>query len=292
LDFGGANISTDILLPYVNGESYNNYSFGGKNNAKIISNIHGHVHCFSYGYIGNKIRRFTIPNACYVGANHYASRTEYADWTDTTTYNKTANSGKDTSFSLITIDLDGDKCYVDNYGAGIDREFTTEYKTEEEPSILLSLDRNYVLGPEGENIGNHLDENKAYLNVPYVHPCNFIGNPCTATNITENSVTVKESGIGGICVAYPIHLTDIGTQAYRITFDYSGVGKCRSYYKYATSTGVTSNTESLYLNDTAGASGSADVTIPASSGYEWLIIFFTANTSNAKTFTNVTLTKA
>lgn len=292
LDFGGANISTEILLPYVNGGSYNSYSFDGKNSAKIISNIHGHVHCFSYGYIGGKIRRFTIPNACFIGANHYVQKTEYADWADTVTYNKTANSGKDTAFSLVTIDLDSGKCYVDNYGAGIDREFSTDYNTEEEtPKALLNLDRTYVSGTEGENIGNHLDESKAYLNVPYVHPCNFIANSCTATDITENSVTVKESGIGGICVAYPIHLKDIGTQAYRLTFDYSGVGKCRTYYKYATSDGVTSNTQSLYLNDTAGASGSANVTIPTSSGYEWLIIFFTSNTGSTKTFTNVSLTK-
>lgn len=142
LDFGGANISTDILLPYVNGGSYNAYSFADKNNAKIISNIHGHVHCFSYGYIGDKIRRFTIPNACFVGANHYAGRTEYAAWTDTTTYNKTANSGKDTAFSLVTIDLDSGMCYVDNYGAGIDREFSTEYNVTKVivNEILTSVD--------------------------------------------------------------------------------------------------------------------------------------------------------
>lgn len=126
LDFGGADISSDILIPYVNGGSYNDYAFTA-NSAKIISNIHGHVHCYSYGYIGDVIRRFTIPNACFIGANHYASRTEYADWVDATTYNKTANSGKDTAFSLVTIDLDSGMCYVDNYGAGIDREFSTEY---------------------------------------------------------------------------------------------------------------------------------------------------------------------
>jgi hypothetical protein len=137
LDFGGADISTDILLPYVNGESYNSYNFNGKNNAQIISNIHGHMHCFSYGYIEDKIRRFTIPNACFIGANHYASRAEYADWTDTTTYNKTANSGKDTSFSLVTIDLDSGKCYVDNYGAGIDREFDTNYGEDVEKVLLI-----------------------------------------------------------------------------------------------------------------------------------------------------------
>lgn len=126
LDFGGANISTEILIPYVNGGSCNGYTFDN-NAAQIISNIHGHVHCYSYGYIEERIRRFTIPNACYVGANHYSSKTEYAKWADTETYNKTANSGKDTAFSLITMDLDNGMCYVDNYGAGIDRAFSTDY---------------------------------------------------------------------------------------------------------------------------------------------------------------------
>lgn len=374
LDFREANISTDILLPYVNGESYNSYSFNGKNSAKIISNIHGHVHCFSYGYIADKIRRFTIPNACFVGANHYGSRTEYADWADTVTYNKTANSGKDTSFSLVTIDLDSGKCYVDNYGAGIDRVFSTEYKpievivptsisnitysgdstvgtainksqisfsvtysngtsatisgvtsvspetistvgnntvtityTEEGVSVtgtttivgteapvvtLFNLNRSHVSGTVGESIGNHLDESKAYLNVPNDNTNVFAAKSCTVSGVTENSVTVTESGSGGICVAYPIHLPDIGTQPYRITFDFSGEGKCRTYYKYAKSSGELSAQNTLHWVDTAGTSGSADVVIPASNGYDWLIILFTSNTGKTKAFKNVSLAKA
>ena len=158
--------------------------------------------------------------------------------------------------------------------------------------ILLNLNRDYVLGPVGESITSHLNESKAYLNTPYTNDQGFIEQACTASNITENSVTVTEPGIGGICVAYPIHLEDIGTQAYRITFDYSGTGKCRSYYKYATSDGTISSLVALKTDDTAGASGSVDLTIPASSGYEWLIIYLTSNTGNTKTFTNVSLTKA
>lgn len=158
LDFGGANISTDILLPYVNGKTYGDYDFDGKNSAKIISNIHGHVHCFSYGYIYDRIRRFTVPNACFIGANHYASRTEYADWTDTTTYNKTANSGKDTAFSLVTIDLDSGMCYVDNHGAGIDRAFSTDYNSPpvNEISSAIASDGTPYNGGTGYLTGKRL----------------------------------------------------------------------------------------------------------------------------------------
>ena len=373
LDFGGANISEEILLPYVNGESYKSYNFSGKNNAKIISNIHGHVHCFSYGYIADKIRRFAIPNACFIGSNHYGSRTEYADWADTATYNKTANSGKDTSFSLITIDIDNGQCYVDNYGAGIDRVFSIDYKSDveiiptgmsnisyngtttigetiendkfnftvtysngtstvvtcatsvspktittignnivtitytegsvsitgtttivgtEAPIInLLNLDRTYMSGTAGENINNNLNESAAYLNVAYSNGV-FNTSACTASNITENSVTVKESGLGGICVAYAVYVPDIGTQAYKLTFDYSGVGKCRVYCSYANNGTITAGGQ-LFANETAGATGSADATINTTNGgYTWVILYFSSNTGNIKTFTNVSLTKA
>lgn len=378
LDFGGANISTEILIPYVNGGSYNTYNFADKNNAKIISNIHGHVHCFSYGYIEDKIRRFCVPNACFIGANHYASRTEYADWVDTTTYNKTENSGKDTAFSLVTIDLDSGQCYVDNYGAGIDRVFSTDYKpgevivpksisnisyngdttvgqsinkskftftvtysngttntvtgatsispttisvvgnnavtisyTEEGTTVtgtttivgtevptvnLLNLNRTYVSGTAGENIGNHLDESKAYLNVAY-NDGSFNAKSCTVSNITENSLTVKEAGVGGISVTYPVHLTDLGTQEYNLTFDYSGTGKCRVWCAYLKADGtMVKNYVYLFSNDTAGASGSANVQIQSEDYYgvgcEWLAIYFTSNTSGTKTYSNVSLTKA
>lgn len=371
LDFGGVNISTDILLPYVNGGSYSGYSFANKNSAEIISNIHGHMHCFSYGYIADKIRRFCIPNACFIGANHYASKTDFAQWTDTTTYNKTANSGKDTAFSLVTIDLDSGNCYVDNYGAGIDREFSTDYKPDAQPTSisnitysgdttvesaidkskfsftvkysdgttssmtgastvspttigvvgnnsvtityvengvtlngtvtivgvakpvvrLLNLDRNYVSGTASQHLQNNLDESKAYLNVVYGTAL-FNASSCTVSNVTEDGVTVKESGIGGVTVAYPIYLPDIRTNPYKIKFDYSGAGKCRTYYRYGVD-GVVGGSNNLYINDTAGTSGTAEVTIPANTdNYTWLIIMFSSNTGNTKTFTNVELTKA
>ena len=288
LDFGGTtNIATDILLAYVNGESYGDYAFT-KHDAQIISNVHGHVHCYSYGYMAGKIRRFTIPNACFVGNNHYGSRSEFESWVDTETYHKTANTGKDTAFSLVTIDLDRGICYADNYGAGIDREFSTEYFSDEEKP-LLNLNRTYEAGPTGEYVDGYLDESKAYTNVQYSSLA-FYSQACTVSDASENSVTIKESGAGGVAVAYAIHLPGIATNAYRISFDYSGAGKCRSYYRYAKEGGKSGNA-SLFIDDTAGTSGHADVEIPHGGGYDWLVITFTSNTGQTKTFTNVSLTK-
>ena len=158
---------------------------------------------------------------------------------------------------------------------------------------LLNLDREYVTGTVNESIYNgHLDESKAYLNVSYDSSASpFTSASSTATNITEDSVTVTESGAGGICVCYPVYLPGINTHEYRITFDYSGAGKCRSYYKYAKE-GTNSGINVLHIDDTAGTSGSVDVTIPVKADYDWLLIFLSSNTGNTKTFTNVSVTKA
>lgn len=157
---------------------------------------------------------------------------------------------------------------------------------------LLNLDRAYVNGIGGGQIAQHLDDSKAYLNARYDSYGEFNATKsATVSGVTENSVTVTESGYGGIGASYPVHLPDLSTQAYRITFDYSGAGKCRAYYRYATDTGIISGVNIILINDTAGASGSVDFTIPVAD-YTWIIVFFVSNTGNTKTYSNVSLTKA
>ena len=121
-----SGLAADILIPYINGGSYGSYTFTN-HSAKIIGNCHGHTHCYNVGYISDKIRRFTIPNSNFYDNNHYKNNASYAAWTEETTYPKTQNSRTDTSFSLVTIDLDSLTCYVDNYGAAYDREFSLDY---------------------------------------------------------------------------------------------------------------------------------------------------------------------
>lgn len=465
LDFG-ADLSAEIILPYVNGESYNDYNFSGKNSVKIISNVHGHTHSFGYGYLNDKIRRFCIPNACFLGNNHYHSKTasngkSYIEmgWANPSseTYNKTANTGKDTAFSLVTIDLDSGKCYVDNHGAGVDRVFSTQYKPEsavvplsisnigyggdytvgatidkqlftftvhysngdvrtitgatsvtpstiqvegnntvtithaeagytvsgnttivgvaqvlnptsisnitysgdttvgatidkskfsftvhysngttanktgatsispttistignntitvnytengttvsdnatiigtEAPVVnLLNLNRTYVSGPVGEMLDNHLDETKAYTNVPYGTRL-FDAKTCTVSGITENSVTVKEAGSGGFVVAYYIDLQGLNATQLRVKFDYSGANKCRTYYSAVRSDGWVSAAQTLAINDTNGASGSVDKVVGLNYDFAEIptgaIIYLGSNTSGTKTFSNMSVT--
>ena len=285
---------SDVLTAYVNGTTYGSYDFANHNQAQLLANVHGHIHCYSYGYMEDKIRRFCIPNLNFKDNNHYKNNASYAQWTDETTYPKTANSGKDTAFSLVTIDLDSGMCYVDNYGAGIDREFSCDYHTPAAPAptVLLNLDRDYVAGTKGESVTNHLDESKAYTNVGYGNNLEFYDKACTHSDVSENSVTVKESGLGGICITYPVHLPDLATQDYVLSFNYSGPGKKRVYYRLSTDAGAISASHSV-VDETAGASGTQSVTISAGGqAYTWLIVMFSSNTGNTKSYTNVKLEKA
>lgn len=131
-----SGIAADILIPYTNGGTYGSYTFTN-HSAKIIGNCHGHTHCYRVDYMADKIRRFTIPNSNFYDNNHYKDNANYSAWNEDTTYSKTANSRTDTSFSLVTVDLDSLTCYVDNYGAGYDREFSLDYKSAPAPVNLF-----------------------------------------------------------------------------------------------------------------------------------------------------------
>lgn len=98
-----------------------NYNFTSENKAKLIAYFHGHVHCFKvedYVIGSTTIPRISIPNACNGRENEYPANT----WGEDTTYPKTANTSKDTTFNIVTIDRENRKIYCTNYGAGYDRE--------------------------------------------------------------------------------------------------------------------------------------------------------------------------
>lgn len=204
LDYG-ADPAKEILLPYVNGGSYNGYNFSGKNVVKIISNVHGHTHSFGYGYLNDTIRRFCIPNAGYLGNNHYYSKTDSSKnktyielgWANpqAETYNKTANTGKDTTFSLVTIDLDNGKCYVDNYGAGIDRVFSTDYKPAE---VIVPTAISNIRYSGETTVGKAIDKSKFTFTVTY---SNGTTNTVTgATMVSPDTLTVN--GNNSVTITY------------------------------------------------------------------------------------------
>lgn len=101
------------------------YDYSGKNVAKIIANIHGHVHTNAYGNMdGSNILRMSTPNTCF-----YLNKTE--SYPDNGDYSitaqeaaklvKTANTAKDTSVTFYCFDLAQETVTAFGYGANTDR---------------------------------------------------------------------------------------------------------------------------------------------------------------------------
>lgn len=128
----GAYKFVPIINAYVSGASWTggavSCNYASKNDAKIIANIHGHLHNLltSKMYIGAPgssaqidVYRMCTPASRVDYVNHYSGV-----WKEGTTYNKTQNTANDTSFCVYCIDLDDFTIKAYCYGAGYDRELT------------------------------------------------------------------------------------------------------------------------------------------------------------------------
>lgn len=140
-DYGNTMPLSELLKAYVEGgsitialESGSNatISFSGKNSAKMIAQFHGHVHSFLtsklYTYQSGKgvkydAWRVCIPNGQFNRENTYTTVGSYTDinFAQDVTYNKTADSAKDTSFVINVITPSEQKINSICYGAGVDR---------------------------------------------------------------------------------------------------------------------------------------------------------------------------
>lgn len=122
-----------IMDAYANGTSWASgdvsCDYSGKNAAKLIGCIHGHIHNLltDYVYLGkindggtpSSVLRMCTPEACIGRANQYA-----APWADETTYAKTAGTAEETAGCVFCIDLDNHVIRAICYGAGYDREIS------------------------------------------------------------------------------------------------------------------------------------------------------------------------
>ena len=126
----GRYIFGQILKNYAAGTAWTaaagdvSCDFRGKNAAKIIANIHGHVHNLLTGYIFcdtgagtlTSVKRICTPEACTGRENQYAG-----NWAEVSSYPKTPDTAEDTAFCIYCIDLDSDTVHAVCYGAGYDR---------------------------------------------------------------------------------------------------------------------------------------------------------------------------
>lgn len=156
LDWGGVCALSNIVKAYVDGGSItvssgNTVNFSGSNSATILAAIHGHVHCFKAAQLNSissgtgtpyNVWRVATPNMCFARNNEYGQNgnAEYygIEFGETTTYNKTANSAKDTAFVVNVVNPSQQKIYSYCYGAGYDREIFTGIKTVAVTGVSLN----------------------------------------------------------------------------------------------------------------------------------------------------------
>lgn len=131
----GTMASITVNSSYAKNETPNNYStysggklvydYTGKNSARIIANIHGHVHTNRVSKIANtNIARVATANANPNG-NKIESYPTYGDYSissnEAEIIEKEDGTEKDTSVTFYFIDLDEEVIYSFGYGADIDR---------------------------------------------------------------------------------------------------------------------------------------------------------------------------
>lgn len=117
------------------------YNYNGKNAAKIIANIHGHVHTNKVSKVANtNIARVATANA-NPDLNKAESYPDYGDYSITSTEAakivKVSGTAKDTSATFYCIDLDEQIIYAYGYGADLDR--TIIYKDANVYNVSYAL---------------------------------------------------------------------------------------------------------------------------------------------------------
>lgn len=135
------------------------YNYSGKNAAKIIANIHGHVHTNKVSKIVNtNIARIATANA-NPDLNKSESYPDYGDYSITSTeaakIAKVSGTAKDTSATFYCIDLSEQTIYAYGYGADIDR--TIIYDSATVYSITYNL-----ANCTSSNTAAEIAENRAY----------------------------------------------------------------------------------------------------------------------------------
>lgn len=241
----------------------------------------------------SSVKATSISNIAYSGDTTVGANIDKSKFSFTVNYSNgstdTVNGA--TSVSPATIGVVGNNTITITYteGATTLSGTVTIVGTPAPVVNLLNLDRTYVTGTVGESIGkSYLDASKAYTNV--VQGTNvFHESACTVSGVSEDGVTVKEPGVGGLSVAYPVYLPNIGTKSYALSFDYTGDGATKVWYKYCTAAGIIDQNFAVVSKT---GSGHIDCTIPANNGFTWLLLFVGANTGKTTTLSNVSLTEA
>lgn len=168
-DYGNTMPLSDLLKAYVKGTSITisgdgttstAYNFSGKNKAKIIAQFHGHVHNFLISKLHDSSQakydawRMCIPNGQYNRENYYTTAGSYTNinFSQSTSYPKTANSAEETTFVVGVIDPAEKVVRSFTYGAGPE-ESVLSYGETIYHSITSSL-TNATISNTAANVEN------------------------------------------------------------------------------------------------------------------------------------------
>lgn len=244
------------------------YNYSGKNAAKVIANIHGHIHTNKVSKIANtNIARVATVNA-NPDLNKSESYTNYGDYSITTTeaakIAKVIGTAKDTAATFYCIDLDEQTIYAYGYGADIDR--TIIYKNAIKYSVTYNLTDVISSNTAGEVVeGNSFT---ATLSVGADYALDTVTVTMGGVNITStayaNGVINIAEVTGNIVItatakdAYVPHW-DIGSRT-AVTDMYKGASKTKALSRNNYYYGVSRSGTIYYNQITACTVNDDDVT--------------------------------
>lgn len=228
------------------------YNYSGKNVAKIIANIHGHVHTNKV----SKIKNTNIARVATANANPDLNKTEsypnYGDYSITSAEAakivKVSGTAKDTSATFYCIDLAEQTIYAYGYGADIDR--TVIYKSANVYSVAYSL-----TDATSSNKANSIVEGKSYITTI----------SAATVGWSMESVVVTMGGVDVTGTVYHAATGEIRIE--EVTGDIVIIAKAKAPYTNVIDTvGTVDNVRLRSGGATAGAAGFASNYFPAKGG--------------------------
>lgn len=228
LDWGGVCAASNLVYDYINGNSFN---------ADYVLAFHGHTHCFKVDDLNRivnsvgvpyDVKRIAVPNMCFGRNNEYGSNSgaEYygIEFGETTTYNKTANSGDDTAFCVIVVNPTEQKVHAICYGAGYDRE------------VYFGTETVAVTGVTLNTASGTLAPGATTTLTATVAPANATNKTVLWTTSNSSVATVSNGTVTavGVGTATITATTQDGgfTASYALTVEAAKRGNLRDYFGY------------------------------------------------------------
>lgn len=221
LDYGGTYPMSNIVKAYVEGgnttENGTAVNFNGHNAAKFVANVHGHNHCFQFGKLHSVANgqgtefdawRMCTPNACFYRNNSGVTTIYGISFGDPAPYDKTAGTGKDTSFNINVLNPSEQAIYSFCYGAGIDR--TIGYAATVYRSITNSLSH-----VSNSNAAVSVEDGAAYTATLIAGSGYTMGNVVIkmgGTDITSTAYTASSGVISIASVTGDVVITAVATK--------------------------------------------------------------------------------